>query len=952
MRNAREGDGGIVFRVLGPIEVRGPNGIVRVPAGRQQTVLGVLLLELGRVVSTDQLVDTLWEHDPPETVRTQVQICVSRLRTLLKPIGATIETRPPGYVLSADPETVDAHVFRARVREATALVREDRAEEAAALLRSAVGLWRGPAFSGIGAEALRVKATHLDEERMAAVESHLAIELDLGMHQRLIGEINTLVEEHPLREGLRAQLMLALYRSGRQAEALEVHRVGRELLIEELGLEPGVELRELERAILAGDPSLAYAAEGRAARTDDTGRDGAVGTAFGTGVAPFQLPTDTVDFVGREDTIREVERTLVDSRAGTRVVVLLGRPGVGKSSTAVRIAHRLGSEHYPDGQLYCDMRATRDAPLSPNEVLGRFLRALGVPGPAVPDDMDERATMYRGLLATRRALIVLDDAATESQILPLIPAGPGCGVLVTSRTNLTGLPGATLVQLDTLSRDTSLELLSQVLGEARVTAEPEAARALVRAVGRLPLALRIVSARLAARRHWTLTSMVDRLADERHRLDELAHGDMTVRASLSMTYDGLDRETARAFGLLGLVDGPTIPMWSAAALLDDDRPFPSDIVEPLVDAHLLDIVGVDPAGEPVYRFHDLVRDYARERSARSDDDDARAAAVRRLMGGWLALLDAANDAVVGGEYLRVRGGAPRWTPPARYVERVLRDPYSWLESERANLRHVVLQAVDLGMDEQCWDLLVGFSVFLTRRGSMRELAELHDRAEPFVRARGNRLGMASLWATVSEALSHRYDNTARTVLLEKALAEYTDLGEVRGQAIARRALAALVAEAGDEKRALGLCEQAMTDFVTVGDLGGQWRSLMLMGYLRGRGGDDAGGRDELDRALTLAGRTGDPRARAQVLRRLAQLDLLKGDVEQGVERLRGVLCIVEEIGDLVGQTMVLRDLGTACAEAGRTAEARELLERSLAGFEQLREEGERAEVAAVLADLG
>ncbi|MFY7069524.1 BTAD domain-containing putative transcriptional regulator [Nocardiopsis changdeensis] len=944
----RPGDDGMAFRVLGPIEVRGAAGPVRVPVGRQQTVLGILLLELGRVVSTDQIVDILWEHSPPETVRTQVQICVSRLRTLLKPTGAVIETRSPGYVLNAAPETVDAHVFRSRVREATALSQQDRGEEAAALLRSAVGLWRGPVFGGVGAEALRARATHLDEERMAAVESYLAIELELGRHQRLIGEINGLVEEHPLREGLRAQLMLALYRSGRQVEALEVYRRGRDLLIEELGLEPGSELRELERAILAGDPSLEHApAQGPAHAAG-----GGPATAFGGGVTPFQLPSDTVDFVGRDGTIDRVEGVLAEPGNGARVVVLMGRPGVGKSSTAVRVAHRLGPERYPDGQLYCDLRATRGTPLDPGEVLGRFLRALGVPGPAVPDDVDERAAMYRGLLATRRVLIVLDDAATESQLLPLIPAGPGCGVLITSRANLTGLPGATFLPLETLTEDASLALLRQVLGDARVDAEPEAAHALVGAVGRLPLALRIVSARLAARRHWSLSSMVDRLADERYRLDELAHGDMTVRASLSLTYDGLEAGTARAFGLLGLVEGPTIPMWSAAALLGDDRPFPSDIVEPLVDAHLLDIVGTDPSGDPVYRFHELVRDYARERSADVEDDASRGAAIDRLMGGWLALLDAANDDLMGGEYLRVRGGAPRWSPPARYVERVLRDPYAWFEGERANLRHVVLQAVELGMDEQSWDLLVGFSVFLTRRGYMQELAELHDRVEPFVRERGNRLGMASLWATVSEALSHRYDGPTRAALLERSLEAYTELGEVRGQAIARRALATLTAEAGDEKRALGLCEEALEGFVAVGDLGGQWRSLMLTGYLRGRGGDVDGGRAELDRALELAGRTGDPRASAQVLRRSAQLDLLRGDVGQGIGRLREVLAVVEELGDLVGQAMVLRDLGTACAQAGRIDEARGLLERAMAAFDQLYEERERAEVASVLADLG
>ncbi|MEU1898071.1 BTAD domain-containing putative transcriptional regulator [Nocardiopsis dassonvillei] len=932
----------------------GPQGPLPVPAGRQQAVLCALLLELERVVSVDHLIDVLWAHDPPDTARTQVQICVSRLRRLLKPTGVSIETRPPGYLLVVDPATVDVHVQRTLVGEAAALNAQGRGEGTAAALRAAADLWRGPTLSGVGSAILAAKATRLDEERLSVIESYLDVELGLGRHSRLVGEIRTLVGEHPLRERLRAQLMLALYRSGRQAEALDTYRAGRELLVEELGLEPGEELRGMESAILAGDPGLqapappapaAPPARAEASADDDAPRDPAPETR------PYQLPTDTADFVGREDVTRTIRETLVGGGGRAGVAVLMGRPGVGKSATAMHVAHALAAEHYPDGQLYCDLRATRGNPLTSSDVLSRFLRSLGAPAQAIPEDVDERAAMYRGMLASRRVLVVLDDAADEAQLLPLIPAGAGCGVIVTSRAFLTGLPGATQVQLDTLPGDASIELLSRVLGEARVRTEPEAARALVRAVGRLPLALRIISARLAARPRWRLAAMVERLADERNRLDELAHGDMTVRASLSLTYDGIEPGTARAFRLLGTMEGPTIPAWSAGALLDDGRPFPSDLVEPLVDAHMIDIIGVDAAGEPVYRFHELVRDFSRERLLR-EEDGGRRAAVERLLGGWLSLLDTANRRLMGGDYLRLRGEAPRWSPPARYVERLMADPYTWLEAERANIRHAALQAVAEGLDEHSWDLVVGVSLFLTRRGYLDDLSELYGAVEPALRASGNRRGRAALMETAGATLTQGKDDALRAAMLEEALAEFTDLGDTHGQALTRRGLASVFDLRGERAGAIRLCEQALEGFLVVGDLGGQWRCLMLMGYLRCLEGDVRRGRDELDRALTLAEATGDSRACAQVLRRIGLLEAAGGEYGRALEHLHRARGLVEELDDPVGRAVVLRDLGRVYARSGRRAEAGLHLERSAVLFEGLRDAEEQASTERELAELG
>ncbi|GHC84239.1 SARP family transcriptional regulator [Nocardiopsis terrae] len=931
------------FRLLGPLKVIGPNGPLIIPSGRQQIVLGAFLVELERVVSIDQLIDLIWEYDPPNTARTQVQICVSLLRRLLAPTGAEIATHAPGYQLVVEPWRVDAHVQRNLANEAAALLKEGRREEAADRYRAAAALWTGPTLNGLGSGPLRARAAQLDEERISLIESRLEIELDLGRHRQVIGEIGALVEEYPLRERLRAQLMLALYRSGRQADALNAYRVGRELLVEELGLEPGEELRDLESAVLSADPAL---------RAPETWREKTLTMAghpsAGRSV-PRQLPSDTSDFIGRKHVITDLRNALLEGEAAN-VAVLMGRPGVGKSATAVRVAHLLADEHYPDGQLYCDLRATRGTPVSATTALSRFLRALGVPAQAIPEDVDERAAIYRELLATRRMLVVLDDAALESQLLPLLPAGPGCGVVITSRYFLTGLPGATSIQVENLTDEASIALLSQVLGADRVSAEPEAARALVRAVGHLPLALRIVSARLAARPRWGLTAMVERLADERHRLDELAHGDMTVRASLSLSHEGIDPLAARAFRLLGALEGPTVPMWAAAALLDDSRPFPTDLVEPLVNAHMIDIIGVDSANEPVYRFHELVRDYAREQLARQDVVHRRDA-VARVLGGWLSLLDSANQVMTGGDYLRLRGNAPRWNPPKQYVSRLLTDPYCWLEAERANIKHTVFQAVAEGMDEHAWDVVVGYSLFLGRKGYTEDMDELFAAVEPLLRERENRRGLAALIVSAQDASLAQRGSLERIARVNEALDVFADLGDTHGQALVQRQLADLV-DKQEVRTRIHLCEQALQGFIKVGDLGGQRRCLILMGYLRFRDGDEKRGMAELGQGLSLAEKSGDPRALAQALRKMGVLEKERTEYDRASEHLERAYTLVDTLDDPVGKAIILRELGRVQGISGRTAQARSLLTRSAEIFGELRFTEKRNEVELDLVGLG
>ncbi|HEY0697992.1 MAG TPA: BTAD domain-containing putative transcriptional regulator, partial [Micromonospora sp.] len=474
-----------VYRVLGPLHVaNGAQREFRVPPGRQQIVLGTLLLEANRIVSIDALIDAIWDDSPPATARTQVQICVSALRNNLVRIGCgeAIVTRVPGYRMVVADDQLDAQLFSRLVGEAETLARAGQLDQASRLLRRALGLWRGPALSGTNSRILRDRATRLDENRLGAIESQLGIELRLGRHHQLIGEIGALVREHPLRERLRGQLMLALYRAGRQAEALETYRVGRELLIEQLGLEPGEDLRQLEAAILTGDTTLQIEPSAPV-------RDRA--TVEPEIVAPFQLPADIADFAGRDNLVRQSEEALlgVAGQRATRVVVLLGKAGVGKSALAVHVAHRLRDSHFPDGQLYCDLSGTRARPETAGAVLGRFLRALGVPGESIPDAIDERAEMYRHLVDRRRMLVVLDDAANEAQLRPLLPGSSSCAVVVTSRARLTGLAGARVLEVDVLGPEPAIGMLATAIGADRVAAEPAAAHVLVRMGGGLPRAL-------------------------------------------------------------------------------------------------------------------------------------------------------------------------------------------------------------------------------------------------------------------------------------------------------------------------------------------------------------------------------------------------------------------------------------------------------------------------------
>jgi tetratricopeptide (TPR) repeat protein len=843
----------------------------------------------------------------------------------------------PGYLLQIASGQLDSQLFAQLTAKADTLASAGDVGAAADTLRLALGLWRGPTLSGINSRSLAAKGAHLDETRLAAIESYLDLELRVGRHHQMVAEIGTLVAEHPLRERLRGLLMLALYRSGRQAEALAVYRVGRELLIEELGLEPGEDLRRLEASILADDRTLRL--------TQPTASITRPPAAPAEKPVPFQLPADISDFTGRAEYIERAERLLADAdRRGTRVLVLVGKPGVGKSALAIHIAHRLFDKHFPDGQLYADLARTRAEPATEFDVLGRFLRALGIPGQSIPDSVDGRAEMYRQCLARKRMLIVLDHAQAEEQILSLLPGSGTCAVIVTSRARLTGLPSARVLEIDVFELDQAIEMLATVIGEERVAAEPAAAQALIRLVGGLPLALRIVAARLAARERWSLAWMLERLLDERRRLDELAHGRMMVRASLALTHDGLAPDVRRLLRLLGALDGLSFPTWVAAALLDADLYRAADLLELLVDAQMLEIAAVDINGSPRYKFHDLIRIFAREQLEQQEEDEECRSAVSRVVGGWLALAGEAHSRIYGGDFTVLHGEALRWIP------------LKWLEAEHANLCSAVTLAAEAGLDEACWDLAVSSVTLFEAHCYFDDWERTHRQALAVTQAAGNERGTAALMCSLASLHLSRSRSRGAEDLVNSALAAFEKIGDIHGTAMTRRNLALLLMRAGDTEQAALAFRIALDEFRQAGDPIGRAHVLAQLARIEMNDGNEEAAIGRLHEALDICREFGNQRVELQVRFRLSELMMRQGRLRETDAILADLLVEVRAGRDIIGEAQILHRSGLVKSGMGELASAEEMLRSALSIYEQAMDHGgtaeARLELALVLAERG
>jgi DNA-binding SARP family transcriptional activator len=914
----RTGRDGVEIRILGPLEITVDRKRLDLGSRRQQTVLAMLLLDVGRVVSVHRLMEAIYDDDPPATSRAQIQICISSLRRLFSSYGCSgiITTESQGYMFHCDDRQIDAQRFRRLISEARRLRDVGDLEHAVGHYREALALCSGP-LEGIESRLVRSAVSRLTELQITVNEDCIDLELKLGRHRELVAELTELVERHPLRERLRGQLMTALYRSGRQAEALQVYDHTRETMIQELGLEPNEELRQLQRAILLSDESLNA--------TPPPARESTVVATPGT---PRLLPSDIADFTGRDQQVERVQRLLnpAHSQLAVPVVVLSGKPGVGKSSIAVHVSHTIAGR-FPDGQLYADLHGASSR-VHPKQVLERFLRALGLPGSEIPDGLEERAELYRTMLSERRMLIVLDDVGSESQVLPLVPGYPGCAVIVTSRRRLVGLPGAMSVTIETFEEQQSIKLLERIAGSRRIQAEPEPAAALARLCGHLPLALRIAGARLAGRPNWTVGTLVERLADEARRLDELRYGEMGIRASLTLTYESMSEPARRLLRRLALLNFTEYTDWMAAALLDVPLGQAQDLLDSLCDAQLIEVCCAENTAR--YHLHELTRVFARERVVAEESPAERTQVLTRVLSALLTLAKKAHSMEYGGAYVQVHSSAPLWTPPCEQLESIIGAPMQWFERERATLVAAIQQAARTGLVELCWDLAITSVTLFEGRIYYDDWLLTHEVALQAARLAGNVRGQAAMLYSLGSLHSaeQRFDEARRD--FEAAAEMFRAEGNDQGEALAIRDLAFLDRMYGRLTAAETGYRRALEIFRKTEDLAAVAYALHSIARTRLEQGDVGEAIRLLDEAFRVSRMAGCRRVEAQALCWLGDAYLQSGDLQRAIDTLQLSLALVRAMADPVGEAYALHNLAIARLRRGEYANAAAALERCVA----------------------
>lgn len=687
----------VEFCVLGPIEVLTGGRSLSFSRRQQRLIVGILSLEVNRAVSFERLIELIWGPDPPREPRAVLQTRISEARRILSSApewAAEVEltTYHDGYVLKADPDRVDACRF-SRLLEIARTAADDDARR---VLRQAVGIWRGRALGGWLTKAGADLCLSLESARLTAIEDLYDIELRAGRHYEVVDEIVGLAAANPGRERLTLQLMQALHLSGRTAEALEVYRRMRRWLKEELGLDPPAKAESLHRCILRG------AAEHRRNTTVDK-RTNASLSHSPTPQRPCLLPAGIADFAGREKELATVADLLTarSNESAPTTVAIDGAGGVGKTALTLHVAHRL-REHFSDGQLYANLRGFgQGQPAEARDVLGRFLRALGVT--AVPDDMDDRTGLYRRLLDGRKVLVVLDNAAAARQVLPLVPGSSSCAVLVNSRTRLAAELGAHAVGLDVLDPSASSILLARI-GGARIHSEPQPTRELAALCGHLPLALRIAAAKLATKPHWSVQRLVDQLAETHTRLGYLSFGQMDVRSTIATSYGSLTPSAQRLLRRLGHIDLPDVTVWTAAATLDSKLDEAEELLDQLYNARLAEVGGVEPTGHARYRLHELVRLFAAARAVTEEHTDDLNRVRQRVIGCWLCLAEAAYRRVHGGDYQNALSPAYHWPLDEHIADTVVADPLRWFDADRQTIMSLIRLAADHNDSSACWRL--------------------------------------------------------------------------------------------------------------------------------------------------------------------------------------------------------------------------------------------------------
>ena len=913
------------FGVLGPVEARIGGCPIDLGHSRQRCVLGVLLVEAGRPVTVEKIIDRVWGEDAPQRASGALYSYLSRLRRAVADAGGVeIKRQPSGYLLTADPQTVDLHRFRRLVTLART-AESDRA--AVELITEALELWRGEPFAGLDTPWLNSMRETLSGERFAAELDRNDVLLRLGRHGEMLPALAAAVAEHPLDERLAEQSMLALYRCGRQADADEQYRRIRRTLADELGSDPGASLRRLHERILAADPALDAPAESVPAE---------IATAPKAQV-PSQLPADVRAFTGRTQELAVLDGLLRPPSGEDPplpIALVSGTAGVGKSALAVRWAHRV-REAFPDGQLYVNLRGyDAEQPVAVADALAGFLTALGVQGPEIPPGVDERAGRYRSELAGRRMLVLLDNASSVEQVRPLLPGTGSCLVLITSRDSLPGMVavhGAERVNLDLLPLPDAVGLLRRLIG-ARVDREPSAAADLAAACARLPLALRIAAELAAARTDESLAELVAELGDHQERLDMLdAGGDPRAdpRAVFSWSYQNLPEDAARAFRLLGLHPGDNVHVDAVAALTGTRRGEARRLLGALVRASL-----VQAGAGGRYGMHDLLRAYAAELSGEHDSAADRQAALTGLFDHYLAGSVAAMDVLY---------------PEGPAVTGDQETARSWIEAERPNLAATCTYGATHGWHKHTIALAETLFRYLDAGGPVAEAVTVTASAVSAARQVGDRAAQAHALSNLGRLHRRqgRLDQAAETY--RQALELYADLGEHGAEALVLRNLGSVHWRLGDYRRAADHYQRAWSRYRQLGDADGEADASVRLGLVDERLGDVERAAERLRSALELYVRIGDRYSEAYVLSLLARLQRRPDQLEQTAGRLERSLAEVRRAGDRTAEAYALTDLAAIHARRGRLADAAAHLRQAVVLHRRI---GDRASEAEAINDLG
>ena len=881
----------VEFRILGSLEVWHAGQPVDIGGPKQRRVLAALATQPGRVVPIDRLVDAVWDGEPPRTARRQVQNAVSVLRQTA--VGAVLAAHGPGYILRVPPEQIDAHRFEEHLSRADAARAAGDLPAAADAVHAGLALWQGPALAGVGGRFAEAAEARLEERRLSAIAAWAEISLDMGRHASVVDELVAAVDRHPLREPLACLLMLALHRCGRTAEALVWYHRVRTALAEELGVEPGLDLRRLFERLLATDPTLAYQPVAQA-RND--------------------LPRDVAHFTGRSTELTRL-MSIMDDRGTAVIQAIDGMAGIGKTALAVHAAHRL-ADRFPDGQLFVDLHghtAGRE-PLTADAGLDLLLRAVGVRDEAIPKDLDEKAARWRAAVAGRRILIVLDDVLSPAQVRPLLPGSARCAVLVTSRRRLVGLDGVEVVSLDTLPRPDALALFGRIVGVERTGTEPAAAEEVVRRCGYLPLAIGIVAGWLRARPAWSVEHLAERLADEGRRPALMRVDDHGVAAAFALSYRHLPADQQRLFRLLGLHPGTDTDSYAVAALADLSAETVGPLLDALCDAHLLIQHRSDR-----YRLHDLVRDYARACGDVDEPEAQRTMARNRLLDYYLHVTEIGADLVA--PHRHRLGPRPTYRPTHVPVVSTVSDAWSWFQAEHDNLPAVARLAAQHSTADHGWQIPRNIATYLYRSGHFGVVAAVLEAA---LAARSPSIGPVGRMVSLS--------NLALTYL---GLGEYQLALEHLSEGLA-------VAKDTDDRRVVAVL---LTLMATLSNLTGSFAdgvtyASQAIETLRGRG-DTAREAEALAALVEALVRLGRYREAIDTTRRTTDLDpsvnernvgvLLSrlgtahshlGDDDTALRLLTRSLEITRRTRDRPSQASCLHRLADALRKTGRYDEAR------------------------------